>query len=92
MTTKFLPAWKDEKGNRIICIAENHLFDTYDDAQKYQMSDFIFYVPMGITPDGIFEAEFEGTVGHFPHVLFDGPWRSPWAGIAGPAFDKAMAV
>lgn len=85
----YIPAWKDKKGNRFMFLAENHVFDDWQSAFEFQAGDFIFYIPLGLTPDGIVEMDLNNGKGQIPHVVCDGPFRSTLACIAGPLFDRA---
>jgi hypothetical protein len=86
---KFIPAWKDKNGNRLLILAENHVFDDWDSAFHYQAGDFIFYIPYGLTPAGIVEMDLEDGKGDIPHVLCDMPHGALAAVISGPIFDNA---
>lgn len=89
---KYIPAWKTKKGDRLIFLAENHLFDNEGSATDYQLSEFLFYIPMGITPDGVFSAEVtDDGKAEFPHIEADGPWGSSCAFIGGPSLEAALA-
>ncbi len=87
---KYIPAWKDKKGNRMIFLAPNHVYETWSEAFEYQAGDFIFYIPMGLSPAGIVEMELEDGKGQIPHVLCDGPMNSQVALIEGPLFEETM--
>lgn len=89
MTTQYIPAWKDKDGNRLVFLAENHAFDSYERAQEFQIADFIFYIPYGVTPNGIIEMDLADGKGEIPHVMCAGPMGSAVAVIAGPTFQEA---
>lgn len=89
--TKYLPAWKDKDGNRMVFVARNRVYDDYQAAHEYQVGDFIFYVPFGLQPSGIVEVEMKDGRTDLPHVVADIPMLGTAAIIEGPAFDKASA-
>ena len=86
---KFIPAWKDKDGNRLMFLAPNHVFDTREEAVEMQIADFLFYIPLGLKVAGIVEMGLVNGKGHVPHVLCDGPFQSQIAVIEGPLFDEA---
>jgi hypothetical protein len=55
MSKHYTPQWKDRKGNVMIFPARNTLFDEYRDASDWQLGQFIFMVPFGLSPAGILE-------------------------------------
>jgi len=87
---KFIPAWKEENGNRLMVLAPNHVFDTRIEASEYQLANFLFYIPFGFKPDGIVEMELENGKGGITHVICDGPFGSQVAVIAGPLLDREL--
>ncbi len=93
MATKYIPAWKDKKGNRLIFVAPNHVFDTEVEAREYQVTNFLFYIPFGVITGGIFEADVDDN-GHaqFAHVACDAPFGGMCAIVEGPALDEALAL
>lgn len=88
---KFVPAWKDKEGNRFVVVAMNHVFDSFEDAQRYQCGEFLCYVPFGWSPAGIEEIPMVDGKASFPHVPATGPYEFPVAVIEGPLFDAALS-
>ena len=91
MAKQFISAWKDNDGNRFLCLAENHVHDTQAAAHQQQVADFIFYIPFGWATAGVVEIDLEDGKGQIPHVLCNGPMRSSLAVIEGPLFDEVFA-
>lgn len=89
---RYLPAWKDKAGNRLVFIAENHVHETDSTALEFQIANFLFYIPLGVTTDGIFEVDLQDGRANFPHVVAQAPYNFQAAIISGPAFDAAMAA
>ncbi len=87
---KYIPSWKDKTGNRMLILAPNHVFDTWDAAFEFQAADFLFYIPMGLTPAGIVEMDLDDGKGQILHVLCDGPMQFQYAVIEGPLLDEAL--
>ncbi len=88
---KYFPAFKDDKGNRVVILARNMVFDDRGDAFAWHLSNGILWIPFGLIADGVYAADLdENGQGSFPHVLCNGPMRSDAACISGPLFEEAM--
>lgn len=87
---RYIPKWTDEDGNLFLFLARNHCFDSWDEAFKFQIENYIFYVPVGFSTAGIHELEVDENGNcQIAHVPYDNPWHSNLALIAGPAFNLA---
>lgn len=90
MTAKFVPAWKDDKGNRMIFVAPNLLFDEIGDVIDYHFAEFIFFIPFGLKPDSHVEIDIDHDGhGEIPHRLGSLGALGECAIISGPMFDEA---
>lgn len=94
MKQVFIPAWKDDKQNRFVVIAKNHLFDTLEEASTYQLHHFIDYILFGWTCDGIYESAIDEVTGQafFPHVPGTGSYGCSVAIIDGPIYQEALEL
>jgi hypothetical protein len=89
---KFIPAWKDKEGNRLVFMAKDHVFDTWREAFEHSLEVFLLLVPYGLAPDGVYEVDLdENLKGSFEHVKVDTPLGCRAAIIAGPVFDEVTA-
>lgn len=69
MATHYTPKWKDKNGNVMIFPAGNTLFDEHGDATDWQMGQFLFMVPFGLSADGILEFDADDGKFEIPHVV-----------------------
>lgn len=81
----FYPRWKDSHGNILLIMAKNHVFDSYAKAQEFQITNFLWYIPFGLTTDGILELEEENTITYCEATL---GMIGKVALIEGPEFNK----
>ena len=90
-TIRYAPKWKDSKGNVILLSGKNNVFEAFQDAHEYQIGDFIFHIPFGLSPDGILEIEMdEQGMSNVPHVRATLGMLGDCAIIVGPEFDMAV--
>lgn len=84
MGLHYTPKWKDNKGNVVIFPAPNTLFDDYQDARDWQFGEFIFFVPLGLKPDGVLEFDAVDGKAQIPHCTADHPKLGKCFIIDGP--------
>jgi hypothetical protein len=89
-TKSYLPALKDRNGNRYIGVMGQ--FDEYQAAYEKKLADSIFYMPFGLTPDGIVEYDAETGLPNAKCELTINGIRCDAAVISGPMFDEANAA
>lgn len=87
MSKSYLPALKDSKGNRYIGLMGQ--FDDYEEAQTKRLADSIFYMPFGLSPDGIVEYDSETGLPNAKCDLTINGLHHEAAVISGPLFDEA---
>jgi hypothetical protein len=87
MAKSYLPALKDRKGNRYIGVMGQ--FDDRGEADTKKLADAIFYMPFGLSPDGIVEYDSEAGLPNAKCDLTIGGIRVEAAVISGPLFEEA---
>jgi hypothetical protein len=80
----YLPAMKDKHGNRIIGLMGQ--YDDRNEAMQKQLADFIWWIPFGLSTDGI--VEYDREVG-LPNVKME-IMKYECAVISGPEFDRVL--
>jgi hypothetical protein len=87
----YTPVWKNKDGNRVIFAARNTFFRSYQAAHEWQLSQFLFMIPFGLTPDGILDFEAKSGVAKIIHVTAEfHPFLGEGCVISGPLFDAAL--
>lgn len=86
---QYTPKGKDNKGNVVIFPARNTLFDDPGDALEWQLSQFLWYIPFGLSTAGILEFNAKEGKTDIPHVICRLGMLGDCAVIAGPIFDEA---
>lgn len=92
MTKGYTPKWKDKDGNVMIFPARNTLFDDYGDALNWQLGEFIWMVPFGLSTAGILEFEADDGKTEIRHVIASCGVLGKCCLIEGPLFDQAVSV
>jgi hypothetical protein len=85
----YVPAWKDESGNRIIFLSESDIQESSGMAYARQMQAYPFFRQVGLSMDGVQKVEVKEDGGYsIPHVdVTLGPWTGHCVG--GPIFEAA---
>lgn len=85
----YVPAWKDESGNRIIFLSKADIQECSGMAYARQMMVYPFFREIGLSMDGVQKIEVKEDGGYsIPHVDVT---LGPWAGhcVGGPIFEAA---
>ncbi len=93
MTTKYAPSFKDKNGNRMIPLASNVLFDTYQEASDFALGQSMFMIPFGLTFAGTTTLTFgEDGSCDLRHFRADHAQLGEFAIFEGPALDEEPCV
>lgn len=88
--TKFIPAWRDREGNRIIFPYPKYVRDTELAALQVQ-GDSLWLLMAGLAPDGIIVADDDLTILNFEITLRHPLLAEKAVVISGPLFEAGMA-
>lgn len=89
MESIYVPAWKDEEGNRIIFFGKGDIQECSGMAYARQIQVFPAFREIGLSMDGVCKVSVKEDGGYsIPHVEVT---LGPWSGhcVGGPIFEAA---
>lgn len=88
----YVPAWKDERGNRLLMPFVGDVHESEEEARDYQATRaWNMMVAYLLSPDGIYEADEIDGEAKIDHVECRGPWSTSFVCVSGPLFEQAQA-